>query len=85
MRRRAVDFRIILDHDPVLNDGNSRGRDLRVAVEFCRREKYVVRLPISCWRTRVNERRRLAVDGTAGAVGIIINLEGIENLDLIRA
>ena len=85
MRSGAVDLLVVLHHDSILNDGNSRGRDLRVAVEFCRREKYVVRLPISCWRTRVNERRRLAVDGTAGAVGIIINLEGIENLDLIRA
>ncbi len=81
----AVDLGVVLDHDSVLNDRDARSGDLRVAVEFGGREVDVVRLPITGRRTSVYERRRLAVDRTASAVGIVVDLEGVKYLDLVSA
>ena len=85
MRRRTVDFRIVLDHDPVLNDCNSRGRYLFVAVKFRRGEKDVVGLPVSGGSTGVDERRGLSVNGSASPVGVIIDFKRIKNLNFVSA
>ena len=85
MRRRAVDFRIILDHDPVLNDGNSRGRYLFIAVKFSRGKKDVVSLPVSGGSAGVDERRGLTVNGAASSVRVIIDFKGVKNLNFVSA
>ena len=82
---RPVNLRVVLDHDSVLNDGDARRGDLRIAVELCGREENIISLPVSGGRAGVDKRRRLSVNGAAGAVGIVVDFKRVEDLDFVCA
>ena len=83
VRRRADQLRVVLNDDPVVNDGNVRWFVEFVALEPRSTLNDVVRLPLTGLTTGIDERWVLAVDRTRVPVGVRRIIVVVEHLNFV--
>src|SRR5262245_28141589 len=81
----AVDFFIKLHQYSILEDGYPPGGKKLFAIELWRQKKDVECLPFAGRTGGVDQRWRLAVNGSTSAIGINFFIERIEDLDFIKS
>ena len=83
MGGRTGDGDVVLDDDPIVDDGEDGGADEFIVLETCAVEDDVVDVPRSWGSGHVDEWRHEAVERTGLAVWVGLVLVGVEDLDLI--